>query len=264
MKDYYRILEVTPDSNEEEIRKNYRRLAMLYHPDRNPDKPGAEEKFKEIAEAYGVLTDPGKRQQYDAARAFGANQYHNGSTGGFNYSQDDILRDLFQDPNFQHLFTSLLQEFQHYGFRANEQFVRKSFFGNRKGLFVSGIFLFGSMAGPTLFKKEGNKLPGKHSFLRSLGGAVGSLLSAPKRQNTRNLQHIQEIPQETTYTAYLSAEDLQQGKVIQMVTKGPNGQERLKVKIPKGSKAGQRLRLTGKGLPGPSGRGDLFLNLKEK
>ncbi len=264
MKDYYRILEVTPESSEEEIRRNYRKLAMRYHPDCNPDKPGAEEKFKEIAEAYGVLTDPGKRRQYDAARTFGPNQYHSGSTGNFNYSQEDILRDLFQNPHFQQVFAGLLQEFRNYGFRANEQFVRKSFFGNRKGLFVSGIFLFGSLAWPTLLKKEGNKLPGKPSFLHSLGSAVGSLLGSPKRRNTRNLQHIREIPQETTYTAYLSIEDLQLGKVIQMVTQGPNGQERLKVKIPKGSKAGQRLRLTGKGLPGPSGRGDLFLNLKEK
>lgn len=58
MKDYYKILELTSKCTEDEIRKNYRKLAMRYHPDRNPDDPAAEEKFKEVAEAYGVLTDP--------------------------------------------------------------------------------------------------------------------------------------------------------------------------------------------------------------
>ena len=58
MKDYYRILGVCQSSEEDEIRKNYRKLAMQYHPDRNPDVADAEEKFKELAEAYGVLTDP--------------------------------------------------------------------------------------------------------------------------------------------------------------------------------------------------------------
>ncbi|MGA7277528.1 MAG: DnaJ domain-containing protein, partial [Desulfocapsaceae bacterium] len=55
MKDYYQILDVTIEAGEDEIRRSYRRLAMQYHPDRNPDDPQAEEKFKEVAEAYGVL-----------------------------------------------------------------------------------------------------------------------------------------------------------------------------------------------------------------
>ena len=60
MKDYYKILELPKDGSEEQIRKAYRRLALRYHPDRNPGDPGAEERFKEIAEAYGVLIDPEK------------------------------------------------------------------------------------------------------------------------------------------------------------------------------------------------------------
>ena len=262
MKDYYQILEVTQESQEDEIRKNYRRLAMKYHPDRNPDKPGAEEKFKEIAEAYGVLTDPVKRRQYDAARSMRANRYQAGATGDFNYSQEDILHDLFQDPRFQQVFQGLLQEFQRRGFRTSQQFVQKSFFGNRGGLFFGGLFFFGSLAGPRLLKAGGRSLTGKKSLLYSLGRAVGSLL--PGRQNTKNIEYAGERPQETTYTAYLNTEEFRQGKVIELVTVGPDGQERLKVKIPPGSKAGGKLRLPGKGVPGPEGRGDLFLDLQER
>ena len=74
MKDYYKILELTPKCTEDEIRKNYRKLAMRYHPDRNPDDPAAEEKFKEVAEAYGVLTDPKKRREYNLCRASGTSR----------------------------------------------------------------------------------------------------------------------------------------------------------------------------------------------
>jgi curved DNA-binding protein len=262
MKDYYQILEVTQESEEDEIRKNYRRLAMQYHPDRNPGKPGAEEKFKEIAEAYGVLTDPVKRRQYDATRNMGADRYQTGSRDGFNYSQEDILHDLFQDPRFQHLFQGLLQEFHRRGFRASQQFVQRSFFGNRGGLFFGGLFIFGSLAGPTLLKAGRKSLSGKKSLLHSLGRAIGSLL--PGRQNTKNIEYAGAKPQETTYTAYLNIEEFQQGKIIELVTGGTQGQERLKVNIPPGSKAGQKLRLPGKGVPGPEGRGDLFLKLQEK
>lgn len=65
-KDYYRILGVPSNASEAEIKKSYRKLAMQYHPDRNPGREKwANEKFKEINEAYGVLGDPQKRKQYD-------------------------------------------------------------------------------------------------------------------------------------------------------------------------------------------------------
>jgi DnaJ-class molecular chaperone len=65
-KDYYRILDVPRNASDAEIKKAYRKLAMQYHPDRNPGKEKwANEKFKEINEAYGVLGDPQKRNQYD-------------------------------------------------------------------------------------------------------------------------------------------------------------------------------------------------------
>ena len=64
-RDYYEVLEVSKTASVEEIKKAYRKKAMQYHPDRNPGSKEAEEKFKEAAEAYGVLSDQNKRARYD-------------------------------------------------------------------------------------------------------------------------------------------------------------------------------------------------------
>lgn len=63
--DYYEVLSVSRDASDQELKTAYRKLAMQYHPDRNPDDPSAEEKFKECSEAYQVLSDADKRAAYD-------------------------------------------------------------------------------------------------------------------------------------------------------------------------------------------------------
>ena len=91
-RDYYEVLGVAKTASEDEIKKAYRKIAIKYHPDRNPGDKEAEEKFKEAAEAYDVLHDPQKRQQYDQ---FGFNGPMGGSGfggfGGASMNMDDIF-----------------------------------------------------------------------------------------------------------------------------------------------------------------------------
>ena len=90
-RDYYEVLGVDKNASEEDIKKAYRKIAIKYHPDRNPGSKEAEEKFKEAAEAYDVLHDPQKRQQYDQ---FGFDGPNMGGFGGFSsggFSMDDIF-----------------------------------------------------------------------------------------------------------------------------------------------------------------------------
>jgi curved DNA-binding protein len=87
-RDYYKILGVERNATEQEIKKAYRKLALKYHPDRNPGKKEAEEKFKEINEAYQVLSDPQKRSRYDQlGDQYSRYQQSGGAPGGFPWEE---------------------------------------------------------------------------------------------------------------------------------------------------------------------------------
>ena len=87
-RDYYEVLGVDKSASADEIKKAYRKVAIKYHPDKNPDNPAAEDKFKEAAEAYEVLRDPEKKQRYDR---FGHDGMNGGGFGGAGMSMDDIF-----------------------------------------------------------------------------------------------------------------------------------------------------------------------------
>src|SRR5688500_5243434 len=105
-RDYYEVLGVSKGANTHEIKKAYRKVAMQFHPDRNPGDKAAEEKFKEAAEAYEILSDGDKKAQYDryGHAAFNGNGR---SYGGGNMNMDDIFSqfgDIFGDDVFGSFF----------------------------------------------------------------------------------------------------------------------------------------------------------------
>jgi len=97
-KDYYEVLGVNKDASSEDIKKSYRKLAMKYHPDRNPDNPKAEEQFKEAKEAYEMLSDDQKRAAYDQYGHAGVDPSMGGGGGGFSGAGfGDAFGDIFGD-----------------------------------------------------------------------------------------------------------------------------------------------------------------------
>src|SRR5512142_417297 len=101
-RDYYEVLGVSRTASEQEIKSAYRKLALTYHPDRNPNNPDAEEKFKEASEAYSVLADAQKRAAYDRFGHAGVSGFGPTQAGGFAGFDEqvfadfgDILGDLF-------------------------------------------------------------------------------------------------------------------------------------------------------------------------
>jgi len=105
-RDYYEILGVTKSASADEIKKAYRKVAMQYHPDRNPGDKVAEDKFKEAAEAYEILSDQDKRAQYDRFGHAGVAGNGRGGYGG-NMNMDDIFSqfgDIFGEDIFENFF----------------------------------------------------------------------------------------------------------------------------------------------------------------
>jgi curved DNA-binding protein len=218
-KDYYHILGVAKDASPDVIKKQYRKLAMQYHPDQNKDDKQAEEKFKRINEAYAVLSDPKKRKQYDT---FGSTKFHQ------RFSQEDIFQgfdigDILKDFGFttDDVFGSMFGRGRRGGGRTGRR--QRSPFGAGQGFDFQDIF----------------NQTGRQGF--------GAQQPAKGRDRTTDLK--------------VTLEEAGRGtkKSVTLSTGGKS--QALTVTIPAGIRDGNKLRLTGKGDPGPPGTpsGDLYL-----
>jgi curved DNA-binding protein len=226
-KDYYKILGVPKNATEKEIKKAYRKLARQYHPDANPNDPTAEEKFKEINEAYEVLSDPEKRKKYDQ---FGAQWKNFTGAGG---RPEDFWR------QWQGSAAGAGAPGGGYRTVSPEEF--EEMFGGAGGFSDFFEALFG-MGG-----RRGGRTGG---FEDIFGGVYTTGAGARARpMRGRDIEHPVEITLEEAYHGTT--------RVLQM-----DG-ERIEVKIPKGVKTGSRVRVAGKGEPGRNGGqpGDLYLKI---
>ena len=293
--DYYRILSVSPDASVEEIKKAYRKLALETHPDRNPDDAVAEEKFKQVSEAYGVLSDPQKRVQYDQYRRLGYNQRPGGgaSQPGFGYSQEEILRDFFKSRQAQDIFSEMQREFQRMGFRFDDTFMNRMFFGD-KTIFFHGIF-WGGPGGGARVQRYGSTIgarpqagstPGEIkarsqpkglfqegvSLLAKAGKKLGSFLLKKALGVTDNAQGPDLEKKigagqnsNVTYELIISAAQAMQGTSVEVELPHWGDAKRVTVRIPPGVQSGTKLRLKdmGRTVSGQADdRGDLYLQLR--
>jgi DnaJ-class molecular chaperone len=286
--DYYKILSVSPDASSEEIKKAYRKLALVTHPDRNPGDIGAEERFKQINEAYGVLSDTEKRSRYDQYRRAGA-QPGAAPGRGFGYSQDDILRDFFSSTHGHDIFQEMEKEFARMGIRFDPAFVNSFFFGGRNVSFQSFLFgpgkirvvRYGKPPGrhPNGFSpkadprpealKPGNVLSSGLSLLGKAGKAAGGYLLRKVFGLENERRQIDNSDGKTsagslTYKLSITAAQAQSGDTVQVALPHRDGRKLISVHIPPGVKTGTRLRLKdiGSVFPGRDNLGgDLYIIL---
>jgi len=250
-RDYYDILGISKSASADEIKKAYRKIAIKYHPDKNPDDPKAEEKFKEAAEAYEVLSNSEKRQQYDR---FGHEGLRGaGGFGGGGMSMDDIFSqfgDIFGGHNpFESFFGGSSSR------RA----------GGRRGsnLRIKIKLSLDEIAHGVEKKIKVNRLVIADGVTYKSCGTCGGSGQIRKVVNTMLGQMVSAT---TCHTCQGS------GKIIDKKPHGVDGsglmqkEEVISVKIPAGVTEGMQLSMSGKGNYGPHGGppGDLLILVEEK
>ena len=211
--DYYSILGVEKKATADEIKKAYRKLALKYHPDKNPGKD-AEETFKKISEAYAVLSDPEKRSQYDNFGSQGFSQ---------RFAQEDIFRDF-----------------------DISDILRDLGFGGSTGGQFTHVFGDGGRGRTRNFQ-------GGDPFADFFGGG-----------GSHYQQHARTMPQkgqDVEYRLAITLEDVFAGAEKRVSLRKGDTTDTVNIKIPKGIKSGQKLRLAGKGMAGidEGPAGDLYI-----
>jgi curved DNA-binding protein len=260
MADYYATLGVASEAGDDDIRHAYRKLALRWHPDRNSGDPGATEKFKEISEAYAVLIDPAKRQQYDQVRRVGA-------PADFGPRRDDLFRDLFDDPRASAIFDELAREMERMGMRVSRRDFRETLFGGHTVVRGTIIVVSPWSAVATLFRlgraalrgaRAGAEpppaVPPRATVLGRLAG-VGRWLFGLPEARARALRATDIV-----VPLRLAAAEAARGVKKRVSLAVDDGREDVLVTVPPGTRAGTRLRLRGKGRAAAGGRrGDAYL-----
>jgi len=266
-KDYYKVLGVERNASEQEIRKAYRKLAMKYHPDRNPGDKQAEERFKEINEAYQVLSDPQKRAHYDrlgesysqwqssgAPGDFDWNQWFGGMPGGVRVEYGDA-GDLFSD-FFNSIFGGTATR------TARRSRVTPTY---EQPIRISLAEAYNGTTRP--IQSEGRTLqvripPGVRS-----GSKVRVAGAGPQGNDLYLIVEVEEDPRFERH-----GNDLYTTATVDVFTAMLGGEAevetlsgKIKLNVPAGTQPEQVFRLAGRGMPhlkNPQLNGDLYVRLK--
>lgn len=279
-KDYYKILGLTKNSSPEEIKKAYRKLAQKYHPDKNPGNKEAENKFKDISEAYEVLSDSDKRAKYDnlgsswnnyrqtggRAEDFDWSRWTGGQGGGFSGFSDifsqggaglsEFFERIFGGTSSSRHSAKQSRQIRGDDYRADlEISLKEAFSGVAKIININAqkieIKIKPGAYDGQILKISGKGAPGKN------GGAFGDLLlsiniiKTPGMERINNDLHL-DIDVDL-YKAVLGGES----KIKTLAGT-------VKLSIPAGSQQGKVLRLAGLGMPdyhNPAVKGDLYVKM---
>ena len=247
--DYYETLGINRDSTRDDIKKSYRRLAMKFHPDRNPNDKQAEEKFKDIKEAYEILINDEKRNLYDTYGHSGINNENNSGMGGFTDAFGDIFGEIFgnssesdiQKNSQSHRGSDLKYKLNITLEQSANGFITKIKIPNWENCFTCK----GSCIKPGT-KKINCSMCNGYGNVRMRQGIFSVQQTCPKCSGS--------------------------GKEIKFPCSHCEGQGRIKknkileVSVPKGIDDGMRIRSPGNGEPGLRGgeNGDLYIEIKIK
>lgn len=274
-KDYYQTLGLSRGASADEIRKAYRKLAMQYHPDRNPGDKGSEERFKEINEAYQVLNDPQKRAHYDRVGSAYSGWQQRGGQGGFDWGrwasgapggtrvEYGDLNDLFggEGGMFSEFFRTIFGG----GMGATGAQTSRATPGYQQQVEIS---LEDAFNGATIELQEN----GKRKQVRIPPGVrTGSKVRvAGAGPNGTDLYLIVQVKENENFER--KGNDLYTSAKVDIFTAILGGEAevetmtgKVKLTIPAGTQPEQKFRVAGRGMPqlkNPGNRGDLFVRLK--
>lgn len=279
-KDYYKVLGVDKTSSQAELKKAYRKLAVKYHPDKNQENKQAEDKFKEISEAYDVLGNVEKRKKYDQLGSNWKNYEQAGSNYGnqnqrssqnkqYHYQFDDMDDDFGNKGNFSDFFQMFFggSGFDPSARRKNTRIKGQDFEGEitisleEAYLGTSRVLNVGDKKLRIAIKpgvEDGQKLRIKGQGGTGTEGADGDVFITiritPHANYQREKNNLKGTVKVNVFTAMLG------GKINMPTLTNP-----LSVKIPKGTDGGKTIRLKGKGMPiygDEKNFGDLFITLQ--